>query len=99
MESGEILGGKVMPELDDIYLNHFRLYDHFEVGNLTGRSAFVVRLLHNSGALRGTEDHLFSRKDILNAFKPLEGKVSALKLMIQDMLQDMLQQILTKMQV
>jgi hypothetical protein len=77
--SGDILGTKVTPQLDDVYLNQFRLYDHYEVGSMTGRSAFVVRLLHSSGALQGTEDHLFSRKNILNAFKPIERKVSCIE--------------------
>ncbi len=69
----------ILIPLKDIYLNAHRLYDSNEVSNLTGRPAKIVRLLHTSGALEGTEDHLFDKEAILGTLKPLDGLVSAIE--------------------
>jgi len=77
--AGKFFKGKLLIPVDEIYMNPYRLYDHFEVSNMTGRPTIVIRLLHTSGALEGREDHLFSKESILQVLKPLEGRVSCIE--------------------
>ncbi|MDD5193906.1 MAG: hypothetical protein PHF67_04965, partial [Candidatus Nanoarchaeia archaeon] len=69
----------ILIPLKDIHLNPYRLYDSNEVSVLTGRPSKVVRLLHTSGALPGTEDHLFDKSGILGTFGILDKFVSAIE--------------------
>jgi len=81
--TGEIIGrymeGRQIAKLGDIYLCQYRLYDANEVSDLTGRHPVVVRLLHTCGALKGTDDHLFRKRDLIEALTPLEGYVSCIE--------------------
>jgi len=70
----------ILTPLREVYFNNYRLYDHQELFSLTGRSPLVIRLLHTSGALKGSEEHLFDKKSILEALKPLEGYASCIEL-------------------
>jgi len=71
--------GNFLTPLRELYLNKYRLYDNTELAEMTGRSSIVIRLLHNSRALKGTRDHLFSKNNILAALNPLEGYISCIE--------------------
>ncbi|MFA6501830.1 MAG: ATP-binding protein, partial [Parachlamydiales bacterium] len=66
----------ILIPLKEIYLNPHRLYDCSELSLLTGRPVKVIRLLHTSGALKGTEDHRYDKNGILETLKPLNGLLS-----------------------
>jgi hypothetical protein len=81
---GEIVGkkmqGEIIVPIKQIYLNPYRLYDHYEISALTGRPANVIRLMHTSRALEGTQDHLFTREHLLKGFNPIEEYISCIEI-------------------
>jgi len=76
---GKFIGGNLLIPLKEIYLNPCKLYDHFDVSFMTGRPANIIRLLHSSEALPGSEEHLFSKENLLESLTPLEGYVSCIE--------------------
>jgi len=76
---GKFMEGNLLVPLEEVYLNPHRLYDHLEVSFMTRRPANVIRLLHTSGALFGSEEHLFSKDNLLKTLKPLDGYVSCIE--------------------
>ncbi len=73
------LKGKPITSLRDIYLNKHRLYNSDELSNLTSRPSTTIRMLHNSGALLGTQDHLFDKPSVITALKSIEGMISCVE--------------------
>ena len=71
--------GIVLTPLKDIYFNKYRLYDSQELSHLTGRPSFVIRSLHASGALKGSEEHLFDKPSIIKTLRPLEKYFSCIE--------------------
>ena len=78
-DTAKFLGDTTIFPLSEVYLNPYRLYDHSELSHMTGRPAHVVRLLHTSGALQGSEEHLFSKNSILECLTSIEGYVSCIE--------------------
>jgi len=76
---GRFIEGNFLTPLKELYFNKYRLYDHTELAEMTGRPSVVIRLLHNSRALKGTRDHLFSKNNVLAALNPLEGYVCCIE--------------------
>lgn len=73
------IGERILTPLKDIYFNKYRLYDHQELSHLTGRPTSIIRLLYISGALKGSEEHLFDKPSIIKTLHPLEKHISCIE--------------------